>query len=694
VRAEESMPALTAKEYRQGLSRLANPLEGYAITVRDEAGVVWFLSSGSSLHGSMIRTRTPYGALVFPSIEEACEWLRTIPEHWSDQLTDRVLEVCLVGAEIHPAAYRLEIDRELTLALPVEQSEPVEVIAADPVAVDLLGEQIPPPASPAKGKPRKPGRPRGARTPAQGQESSDSDSDMPDKEPRPLASVAASESAPARSANGMAGFQPSPQQSEFLRALREGQSHVLLEARAGSGKSTTCRAAAWDLHARKSRSVYACFNRAIATEFQRDLPPSCRAATLHSLGMALIKDALGEIQVDEDKLDRLIDPYFDRGQRAERACTRKLADYSRNLLLEDLSPESLLELAADNEIEIPRATQEDVLAVVPELLSKDLEQTSLIDFTDMIWLPVRLGLQSSKSPEVLFVDEAQDLNACQHALVDLLCPDGRLVVVGDRWQSIYAFRGADSESIPNFERRLVASGRGLETYPLTVTRRCPRRHVELARQIVSDLDHLPGAIDGTIDVVHEDRWQEHVRPGDLVLCRTNAPLVSACYRLVRQGVKATVSGRDIGKGLQTLILRMRASSVAELLRKLGDYRAVEAEKICQLRNPEPKLASLNDRVDCLIALCEGTRSVDEVRQRAESLFSDVQEASAVQLSSVHRAKGLERSRVVILRPDLLPGPWARRPADVQQERNLTYVAITRAREELIFAGSVPALLHL
>jgi len=54
----------------------------------------------------------------------------------------------------------------------------------------------------------------------------------------------------------------------------------------------------------------------------------------------------------------------------------------------------------------------------------------------------------------------------------------------------------------------------------------------------------------------------------------------------------------------------------------------------------------------------------------------------VQLSTVHKAKGLEAERVFILRPDLMPHPAAKSADDMQTEANVEYVAITRTLNEL------------
>lgn len=489
-------------------------------------------------------------------------------------------------------------------------------------------------------------------------------------------------------------FTPSAQQADFLDALDyDEEQDLLLRARAGSGKSTTCRQGAWLLGDRGDHSVYACYNAHIAREFQRDLPPTCQASTLHSLGLRLVRQALGTVQVDEDKVDRLAEAYFSNfHQRPERYAIKKLVGLCKNLLLTGEDPHELHQLAADYDVELPTHTTLEVIAVVPEVLQSCRLEIATIDFDDMIWLPIVLNLTAARSPAVLFVDEAQDLNACQHELTTRLCPDGRLVIVGDDRQAIYGFRGADHRSIDNLVGRRRLHGRDVAEYPLTVTRRCPVTHVELARRLVPDLDYLPGALDGEIVEAKPNDYLEVVRPGDMILCRTNAPLVSACYQLIRQDVPAIVRGRDIGKGLLALITRLRCREVSELMRRIGDHRAAESQKYSELRDPSTAMQALHDKCDCLLALCEGASTVDDVRWRAEKMFSDLNETNAVVLSSVHKAKGLERDHIVILRPDLMPGPWAQRPDQKCQELNLLYVAVTRSRRRLTFAGPIPSIL--
>ena len=64
------------------------------------------------------------------------------------------------------------------------------------------------------------------------------------------------------------------------------------------------------------------------------------------------------------------------------------------------------------------------------------------------------------------------------------------------------------------------------------------------------------------------------------------------------------------------------------------------------------------------------------------LFED--KNNAVTLCSIHKSKGLEADKVVILNETLIPSKFAKKPAQIVQEINLKYVARTRAKEHLIY----------
>jgi DNA helicase-2/ATP-dependent DNA helicase PcrA len=490
-----------------------------------------------------------------------------------------------------------------------------------------------------------------------------------------------------------------PQQEQFWSELVEGSSHVVLEARAGTGKSTSCREGIWRLLETDPglRPSYVAFNRAIADEFQAKLPPGATATTMHSAGYAALRASLpGVGDPAKFKMWDIVDTFLprkDRTTRQAKAATVRLAELCKGYLLDGTEPGALDRLAASHGVNVPWALRTMVLGLVPVVLARCLEQASVVCFSDMVWLPVKLGLEFPPS-DILFVDESQDLDPCQHALVQRIAGAGRLVTVGDPYQAIYGFRGADARSIATLAGQLARTSRGRVLLPLTMTRRCPRSHVALAARLVPDFEALPDAPGGRIDVNQEP--ESVLEPGVMALCRTNAPLVGTAYRLIGLGVPVAIQGRDLGDGLAKLVEGFGATTTAELMDQVERYRARETTRLSALENSEGDIEALNDQCACVIAASAGLLTVADVVIRIRSLFLDVSPANQgryVLLSSIHRAKGREAAHVVILRPDLLPHKMARTAEQLGQERNLAYVAVTRSTHRLSFCGPIPDLFH-
>ncbi len=246
--------------------------------------------------------------------------------------------------------------------------------------------------------------------------------------------------------------------------------------------------------------------------------------------------------------------------------------------------------------------------------------------------------------------------------------------------------------------------RGVKCFPLTVTRRCPKCHVDLAQAIVPQIRAMDDAPIGAIQVVSEPAALDLMQPGDLVLCRVNAALIPTAYGLLRRGVKAVIRGRDIAQGLLSLIskLEQQSTDLPSLVTRLREYRYEELQRLAPLGDKAAgRVGALMDKCDCLEELISGVRSVAELRGRIESLFADFEPdgrpREAVILGTIHRTKGLEGERVFVLKPELLPHPMAKREWEYVQEENCAYIAVTRAKYSngapgtLIFCGLVPEI---
>jgi DNA helicase-2/ATP-dependent DNA helicase PcrA len=482
---------------------------------------------------------------------------------------------------------------------------------------------------------------------------------------------------------------PTPQQQAIYEAVAASDAHLLVEALAGTGKTTTAVGAL--SHANGGRLCFVAFNKHIADELRRRLPATVQACTLHSLGFATLRRALPGVELDELKLGKIARRLAPALYPSERQTAEQLARLCKGSLAAQADEGTLLAMVDYYGLECP-ADPSKVLQLAGQLIETSAEETRSVDFDDMVWLPIRLGLRPDGF-DLLLADEAQDLNRAQQELARLASRDGRLVPVGDRNQAIYGFAGADCGALPRLAGTLGGESRGCRTLPLTVTWRCPASHVALAGALVPALEAAPDAVEGVIRHATLKRIAEEVRPGDLVICRKNAPVLGLTYRLVLAGVPALMRGRDVGKGLTSLIARLKPASITDLIDRLADYQEREERRLIK-RNASPSaFQSLDDRCECLGQLAAQAESLDALERFIRQTFDDAARPGAsVVLGSIHRAKGLEARRVYVLDPDSLP--LIRRDSkawEIKQERNLCYIAATRAKAELVFEDRVPSI---
>lgn len=434
------------------------------------------------------------------------------------------------------------------------------------------------------------------------------------------------------------------------------------------------------------------FNNHIAAELTSRLPPSIPATTLHGLGFAAIRRRFPDVRLEENKLRLLLDQLTAGNKDLEwpsvRRPTEQLAKLCKYTLTPERSALQILDLANHYGVEIDDRDTEKVCNLVSQLVAASADQMETIDFDDMVWLPTRHGLKPDQY-DVFLGDEAQDWNRAQQALAKAATASGRLVPIGDAHQAIYGFAGADCDALPRLTKELSAT-----PLPLTVTWRCPALHVELARKIVSSLEAAPGAVDGLVMTADLAEIAQQVRPGDLVICRKNTPVVGLTYRLVLAGVPAVMRGREIGQGLIAFMRRLKPASIGVLVDLIEDFRWKEEGRLRRKRAPESQYDALNDRCDCLGQLATQVTSLDQLEAFITEKFDDkAQPGEQVVLSSVHRAKGLEADNVFVLDPGSLPlirrdsKPWQR-----IQEYNLIYIAITRAKRVLTFEDFIPKAL--
>jgi len=489
---------------------------------------------------------------------------------------------------------------------------------------------------------------------------------------------------------------PSPQQAAVWEAMEQSK-----------GVRTVC---------------FAAFNKSIAAELKNRVPPGCDAMTMHGMGYRALRNAFPKLGAPNSyRVQDIICELLEEDIRVLRMkkptllkATEELVGLCKmNLVGHDIAAydrydnwdagwiEELRNLASHYDIEL-NGQSEEVFALVPRVLGrcKEVAKDNCIDFNDMVWLPIVLQLPVFKY-DLLLIDEMQDLNRAQQGLTKRA--GKRLIYCGDPLQAIYGFAGADSQSMSRLEGELKQTERGCLHLPLTVTRRCGKAIVREAQKYVPDFEAFPTNPEGKISYAkykNEGAGSYHtmVEDGNMVLCRCNAPLVSECFKFIRQGRKANIQGRDIGAGLVKTVKKilgvkddgsLECYSAVQLIMGVDTWLHEESKRENAKRNPdESKLIALQDRHDCLMAFTDGQQTAAQVVAKIEAMFTDDKSSQGIKLSSIHRAKGLESKRVFILVPKEapLPHPMAKTAWQRAEESHLAYVGITRAIEELIWVS--------
>lgn len=489
-------------------------------------------------------------------------------------------------------------------------------------------------------------------------------------------------------------MEPSKYQAAVIDWFKNGTGNALIEARAGSGKTSLLVMLAQEIET-DARSVFLAFNKSIATELSNRLPSHVDAATFHSVCFrALGRTVQKRMKVDAQKTARIYDELYVNANPEEtdnlRGAVLKLIGLAKaSAMLPDASDSEWSEIIGHHDIDFDTATDEgNAIERARHILAASNADKSTIDFDDMLYM-CWLVNAPIVAYDYVMVDEAQDTNTVQRLLLArMLRKNGRLVAVGDSFQAIYGFRGADSGAMD-----AIASEFNCTRLPLSISYRCPLSVIRAANAALATgedvIEARADAPEGSVLEAGRMAYKDF-RADDLVVCRNTAPVVALAYKLIANRVPVKVLGRDIGRGLVNLIKKLRAAGIDALSSKLDTWESKEIETLTSKRGSEMRIQAITDRAESIRvsidALDVNHRTIPELIRQIEALFSDNGPAVCT-LSTVHKAKGLEAPRVFVLDPQLMPSKFAKQPWQQSQERNLIYVAYTRSLDVLVFADS-------
>ena len=449
---------------------------------------------------------------------------------------------------------------------------------------------------------------------------------------------------------------------------------------------------------------------------------------------------------------------------------------------------------------------EEQVSIIYNVYQKKLKENNALDFDDLIMQTILLFLDK---PEILrkyqdkfryvMVDEYQDTNYAQYRLVDLLSKAHRnLCVVGDDWQSIYKWRGADIRNILDFEKNyseaevilLEQNYRSTQTildasYQI-ISRNVNRKEKKLWSEkkvgepiVIYEAADEKGEAEFIVaeiaKLTNEKLGNEKINLKDIaILYRTNAQSRSVeeaflkyklPYKIVggikfylRKEIKdiiaylrliqnpndraslervVNIPKRDIGQVTFKKIITEIEKSDKNIIETLSNLEceSITKEKVNKIKNFAKIIKNCQNKIneiktsellDLLIEninyekyIKDGTEEGERRWENVKELFSAVEKydnfsaekslpilleeialatdldhlnssQDAVTLMTLHSAKGLEFSAVFIIGMEegLLPHSRSiQDPSEMEEERRLCYVGITRAKKKayLIFA---------
>ncbi|WBW50612.1 UvrD-helicase domain-containing protein [Peptoniphilus equinus] len=442
------------------------------------------------------------------------------------------------------------------------------------------------------------------------------------------------------------------------------------------------------------------------------------------------------------------------------------------------------------------------------LYQKKLKANNALDFDDLILETVKL-LKDNEDVcrfyrmkfKYIFVDEYQDTNAAQYALVKLLAGEHpNLTVVGDNDQSIYAWRGADIRNILNFEKDYSDA----KVILLEQNYRSTRPILSIANEVIAhnkdrkdknlwtdkeggkavsyrifshNNDEEAGVIQKIIHLNYKGKSYEDMA----ILYRTNAQSRGFEEALIRERIPYRIVGglkfydrkevkdvlaylkflqntddnvalnrvinvpkRGIGVGTMEQLAAYaddHGMSIYEVIRGLADNddlhlrsekKLIDFKKLIEMLRPHIEDMMLSDFIEKVLYetgyveelkrenTVEARTRIENVQELIStaidserrdpditledflsgvSLLSDVDKSSeqkGVNLMTVHAAKGLEFPVVFVvgLEERLFPsGRAIDEDEDVEEERRLCYVALTRAEEELYLSSATTRTMY-
>lgn len=540
-------------------------------------------------------------------------------------------------------------------------------------------------------------------------------------------------------------FKPSTYQQDILDFfLNNPQSNMLVNALAGSGKSTT--ACMLSEHS-KTSDLYIAFNASVVEEFKKKIKnPKTKVMTMHSLAYSIMlynveqesKDS-GEkpkgfgsqrskrtVSLDNFKPHKILDEEITKryGRYIEFAkrvflkdnyvnlynlCRLTLTDMSSNKDVSRLIDDHVLFLYyGDEGYSAPDISEiTSTLKILDTKSRQQFETQGVIDFTDMLWITFnKLKYDNWEVPywalyTNIYCDEVQDFSNIQlNFLKFIKRTKGRYVFIGDFHQAIYNFAGANAQAFNQIPKMFAP----VETFDLPICYRCAKSHLSrVNREYGIPILPCDDAPLGFVKTIDKNKISEYAKAGDMVISRKNKWIAEVVLDLARNGTPIFIEDKEMVVAIKRQILSSKCTSVGTLekfLQKvISNYNKklfeIVSKNVREGGHEEERLeavAETNSKIDntsFLLEILEGylenhtsSDSVSKFSDFVDKLLNTTPSPDCVRLCSIHKAKGLEATNVFVLNEAKINFDFRNSKEQNVQEKNLSYIATTRAKEGL------------
>ena len=496
----------------------------------------------------------------------------------------------------------------------------------------------------------------------------------------------------------MANLTFSDEQNAIFEFAKNGLPNLIVQAVAGAGKTTTLVECANRIGSDKKIMLLA-HNRSTRDTLRERIGENenIKVYTLHGLAWRLFIEHFDFTPtIDNDKYRKYINSNIDvLGSEQYKSLS------GPNKMMYKANVFDLINKARHNlkqsEKEISKLAKKkyglrliaDEAHFVSNILKWGQDNIETVDYQDLLWFPSEFGYFTKRYlSDIIMLDEAQDASLAQQDVVSRCFKrNTRLLAFGDKDQTINSWCGSDTEAFEHLKDSSVFR-RDAKEYPLTTNYRCGKKIIEYAKQYTDN--NIKAREDAHDGIVRHEASLMEVKNGDMILCRNSAPLMEVYRQGVSNGQKMYFRGEELGNNLKISADCANGNSIQEIINNMKkrliatwDFLTKEYELDPRETMTDSRIITLLDTIKTMENLPKTVETRKDLEKFVNDVFSD-EGKDGIQLSTIHRAKGLEADNVFIICPSLIPSRLAELDWEREEEKHLQYVMCTRPKNTLNF----------